>query len=101
MRVYNPTGRRTPCHVVAIDRGESVAKFFVSYETVMGVCGELDGKFFRARRHNHWGPTTGRHVNEMGIRDWPELPDDEFDELVHKLEAAPVIQVLREGDWDE
>jgi hypothetical protein len=34
-----------------------------------------------ARRDNEWGATTGRHINEMGLRDWPVLDLDEFTAL--------------------
>ncbi len=38
---------------------------YFSYSTLIGV----DTGTQSARRENQWGPTTGRHMNEFGLRD--------------------------------
>lgn len=81
--IRNPTGRRTECRIVRF----GVIEFFFSYETLMGVC--FPGGAFR--RGNSWGPTTGRHLREMGIDGWPVLGEIEFEHRVHELETLTVV----------
>jgi len=42
-------------------------ELFISYETIIAVRTLTE----RARLNNEWGPTTGRHINEMGLKEWP------------------------------
>ncbi len=64
-RLHNPTGRNTKAHIVELDNGTTL---YFSYETI--IAQRLhDGT--QERIANSWGPTTGRHFNEMGLRDWP------------------------------
>lgn len=46
-----------------------------SYET----CVAYEGPLGRARIENHWGPTTGRHMRQLGVKDFPVVSDDEFE----------------------
>ena len=62
MRLSNPTGRKTECRRLQIGG----AVLFFSYETLIG-CTAWDGSL--CRRANEWGPTTGRHFSECGLRD--------------------------------
>lgn len=79
IRLTNPTGRNTKAHCVYI--GDRC--YFFSYETCVGYTGPgLDGDYKAIRRENVWGPTTGRHMNEMGIRDFHVLPEEEFRRVV-------------------
>jgi hypothetical protein len=48
----------------------------------------------RARRNNDWGPTTGRHMNECDVKDYPVIDDEEQFEAA--IDAA-VIDALRSG----
>lgn len=57
-RLFNPTGRNTQAHIV--DLGD--VELFFSYETLIAVRTPT----LRQRVRNSWGPTTGRHFNEMG-----------------------------------
>lgn len=86
--------RNTPCYVVRI--GEVAC--YISYETVVAVSGYTDtGEWVRRRRRNVWGPTTGRHLNDMGVRGYPELDDeDEFNRLVEELVTAQLITKIKE-----
>ena len=67
-RISNPTGRSTPAHVVTLDDGTHL---YFSYETCIAQRYFKDGDAVYERVANVWGPTTGRHFNEMGLRDWP------------------------------
>ena len=63
-RLTNPTDRRTEARVA---RYRGVTMYF-SYETLIAVSGAMDGHYLCFRRENVWGPTTGRHIHEMGLR---------------------------------
>lgn len=52
--------------------------FLISYDTVVAARGNGNC----ARRTNHWGPTTGRHMKDHGVYNWPEN-----DELVAHIVA--------------
>lgn len=69
--------RNTKCYQIGIG-GDT---FYVSYQTIIGarVWGEPP-----ARLHNSWGPTTGRHINDMGIRDFREVEEAELQSLIRK-----------------
>lgn len=70
----NPTGRKTEARIVTLDNKE----FFFSYRTCIGVRGCFEGKHIKQRLENT-GPTTGRHMNELGIRDFEVV--ESFDSL--------------------
>ena len=78
MRLYNPTGRKTEARVAII---KDVLYYF-SYETCIAAEGTFDGVHQRVRIANSWGPNTGRHFTELGVRDWKILQDQDFDDLV-------------------
>ena len=78
MRLYNPTQRQTQARVAII---KDVVYYF-SYETCIAAEGTFDGVHQRVRIANSWGPTTGRHFKELGVRDWRILEDQDFDDLV-------------------
>ena len=61
--ISNPTGRNTKAYIVTLD---NTTELFFSYETLIAV---RQGAV-RKRLANHWGPTTGRHFNELGCRDF-------------------------------
>lgn len=79
--------RNTKAYIVTIGDVEA----FISYDTVVAVrspkgCGRLD---------NVWGPTTGRHINEMGLRDWPIVDEAELHRLAEPPDSS-VLEALRE-----
>lgn len=76
-QLNNPTGRRTEARELRLG---DVTLYF-SYDTCIAVRSPR-GVF---RRHNSWGPTTGRHINEMHVRSFPECEEEEFKD---KLRAA-------------
>ena len=73
----NPTGRNTKAHVVTINSNE----YFFSYETCIAYCGP-SSRHRGIRLANHWGPTTGRHFNELGCGEFPIILDEVFGEIV-------------------
>jgi len=52
---------------------------FFSYETLIGV--HLVTEKMRVK--NEWGPTTGRHINQLGIEDFPIAYPYEMEEAVY------------------
>jgi len=49
-------------------------KVLISYETPVA----FEDRYEHHRRHNDWGPTTGRHFREAGATNWPQCDADEF-----------------------
>ena len=60
--ITNLTGRNTNARVVTI----KMTELFFSYETLIAVR-SVEGCY---RVENSWGPTTGRHINEMSCRNF-------------------------------
>tara|TARA_R110000824_G_scaffold171021_1_gene348503 strand:+ start:954 stop:1193 length:240 start_codon:yes stop_codon:yes gene_type:complete len=79
MRLYNPTGRKTQAHIVVIKD----VKYYFSYETCIAAHGKFKGKYRRIRVANSWGPTTGRHFNELGCKDFEVLEDNIFNKIIN------------------
>lgn len=51
----------------------------ISYATVIAYRGPQAPRGIRL--HNRWGPTTGRHMNELGVKNWQVVSDDDFEKL--------------------
>jgi hypothetical protein len=79
--------RGTNCHCVEI----GTTKLYFSYETLVAVD---VGPFDLYVRENEWGPTTGRHLNDIA-GDYPRLPAAEFEAALK--EKAPIIWTLMGG----
>ena len=77
VRLTQGTYRNTKAYV--LDLNEHTLYF--SYKTCIGYNGPL-GRF---RRNNDWGPTTGRHINEMGLRNWPVVSKEEMEKTLGKI----------------
>lgn len=45
------------------------ATVYISYETVVAFRSKATGRTLR--RENVWGPMTGRHINQMGVKEFP------------------------------
>lgn len=73
-------------HIVTVGRNE----YFFSYATCIAFRGLIDGKYHTIRRANDWGPTTGKHFNQLGAKEFDLLPTAEFVALV---ESTSVPQV--------
>ena len=78
IRLSNPTGRNTKAHIVTV----GAMDYYFSYETCIAMRGTSHGVYVEARLPNYWGPTTGRHFNEMGCKDFPQLDQNDFDALI-------------------
>ena len=72
VRLRKGSDRNVQCHIVSI----GPHNFFFSYETCVAYDGPASDQ--PVRIHNHWGPTTGRHLSDMGVKDWRVLTDEEF-----------------------
>lgn len=81
LNFWKPTSRNTPVYKMTVFG----VTFTVSYETVVAVHGRLNSQGKMARLENVWGPTTGRHMNDAGVRDYPVLCEEEFDQLCTEL----------------
>ena len=92
LRFHKATNRNTQAYVISIGS----AAFCISYETVVAVSGEIDDKYIQARLDNTWGPTTGRHMNEMGVRDYPVLDTEAFEELCDRLLHSQALEAIKE-----
>lgn len=57
--------------------------YYFSYETCVGYERHgATGDSVRVRLKNRWSNTTGRHINKMGIKDFPIVDEDEFQAIV-------------------
>ena len=63
---------------------------YFSYNTLIGV---FDGSH-TYRAANHWGPTTGRHFGDLGIRDG-EVVDSQ--ETLTRLASEAVANAVLQG----
>lgn len=69
-------------------------KLVVSYDTV--VAAQFHGKAIR--RKNIWGPTTGRHMTEWGVRSYDEIEDpEEFNAEVRTMLFMAASEELTKG----
>jgi len=74
IKICKGSHRRTECYKLWI--GTTV--FYISYNTIIAITTEEGGR----RLENTWGPTTGRHMTEMGIRSWPVITDEKMEVLI-------------------
>lgn len=78
VRLRKGSRRNTQCHEVEV----GPHTFYFSYQTCVAYSGPAYPK--NVRIHNHWGPTTGRHMSDMGVKDWEILPDEVFEHVLTK-----------------
>lgn len=57
---------------------------YFSYNTLIG----FSDNQCNLRRSNIWGPTTGKHMNYLGIKEFKEISEDELEHYVHAALAA-------------
>ena len=65
--------------------------FFFSYDTCVGYDGP-DGSF---RISNLWGPTTGRHMKEMGVYDYLVVDQRDFLEAMEAFGTPEFSQEVK------
>ena len=68
--------RNTQAHIVTLGNHD----FYFSYETCIAYCGPLG----TGRLQNYWGPTTSRHLSDMGCKNWPVLDDAAFEAMLER-----------------
>lgn len=61
-----------------------------SYDTLIGVFYNGEGK----RRSNEWGPTTGKHINAMGLKQYKEVTETELEEFMQQSIRDAALQSL-------
>jgi hypothetical protein len=69
VRFRKGTDRNTQCYELYI----ADVRLIISYQTV--IAARYGGEMIR--RHNDWGPTTGRHMRETYVRDYLEIDDED------------------------
>lgn len=87
--LWDATNRNTPAKWLTVFR----VTMLVSYNTV--VAAEFKGRHIR--RDNTWGPTTGRHMNEAGVKGYDVLSDEEFHEALRSM----LIESMAENVGEE
>ncbi len=55
-----------------------------SYETCVAYRGPATPAI-GMRLANHWGPTTGRHLREMGVYDLPIVSEQQFEAVLRSI----------------
>lgn len=70
--------RNTKCYEIHL--GD--ACFFISYSTIIAASAYDGDTWRRVRLDNAWGPTTGRHMNEIGVRDWEIVSSETIQDLI-------------------
>ena len=70
------TNRRTEAY--SIDIGYN--RLYISYEAIVAFTDSAMNS--SCRIENHWGPTTGRHMREMGVHDFPIVSDEEMERRI-------------------
>lgn len=88
VRFSKATNRRTESYELYIGH----YAFLISYETIVAVrC--MEGHY---KLQNVWGPTTGRHINEYGGRDWPVITLEEMQGYVKRAIVETAGELVQE-----
>ncbi len=72
------TNRNTPLHEV--EYGTMLTLYF-SYETIIAFRCDTLGSFMTS---NRWGPTTGRHMNELRRDSFTQVDEEAFDKKLEE-----------------
>ena len=84
------THRNTKAYRVFL--GDAV--IYISYETPVGLQGYIGSTWYGVRRENAWGPTTGRHMKEMGIHHYQEVGEAEFEEMLEQMVTQAALREI-------
>lgn len=87
IRFAEATRRKTPCHWLTVFGVE----ILFSYQTPVAFD---DNYGVLYRQHNHWGPTTDRHMRETNVYDWPIIDNQE--EFERALDRAIHQRIARD-----
>lgn len=66
--------RNTQCYIFKL----AGIEFFISYNTIIAIRSDEGA----VRLDNAWGPTTGRHMKEMGVKDFPIVDEETFQHTI-------------------
>lgn len=88
LNLRKATNRNTQAYILNLGN----FRFYISYETIIG-CATYDE---RVRLRNSWGPTTGRHINDMGIHDFKEVDDHYLSELVKRAIVETAGEIMED-----
>jgi hypothetical protein len=89
MQVSLDSSCNNKAHIVTV--GEH--RFFFSYKTCIAYYGPAPvGGWWRFRIANHWGPTTGKHFNQLGCGEFPIVNDDDFNTNIERAMALSKAQ---------
>ena len=80
MQVSKESFCNNKAHVITIDN----IVIYYSYETIIGVMSDK----FTGRSENFWGPTSGKHFNQLGIADFPIVTIDEIGDFLNSVKVA-------------
>lgn len=62
--------------------------YYFSYTTCIAISAIEGNQFTQVRIRNSWGPTTGRHFNEMGCKNFREVSGEQFAAIADRITAA-------------
>ena len=85
---HHASRRNTKCYCIEI-AGSSVV---ILYDTIIA-CRTDEGA---CRIENSWGPTTGRHMNETGVRDWPVVSSEELHSRIRRAIIKAGLNAVHE-----
>lgn len=68
-------------------------RFYFSYDTCIAM--SYNGE--RIRLDNTWGPTTGKHINQLGVREFKVVDDTQFAEAVHAAVREYGLQLFNDA----
>lgn len=84
------TNRKTKCFWLTVFDIE----ILISYETPVAF--RTRSGVARFRQKNHWGPTTGRHMKETNVYDWPVIAESA--DFIAALDRAIASCIARDKD---
>ena len=57
-------------------------QYYFSYQTCIAFQDFTDGRKYRSA--NSYSVTTAKHMGQMGVKDWPQLSEEQFAEEIAK-----------------
>jgi hypothetical protein len=80
MRISRESYCNNKAHVVSIDD----INIYYSYATIIGVTSAT----FKGRLVNSWGPTSGKHFNQLCINTLPIVTADEIEAFLKSVKVT-------------
>lgn len=92
INLSNWCNRNTPTCEISIGN----FTFLFSYETAVAYTGLVEDKRVRGRLVNVWGKTTGRHINDWGAKNYPEITKKEMEDVMNQAITSKSVSLVRE-----